>query len=84
MQKAAADKSDKASVSKTAKPAPTKSAKAPDSKPAAAEKKAGDKKVALVAQPVTKPVRTAKVDPLAPLPAKVNLKNTTKDSGTAR
>lgn len=82
--KAVADKSDKTSVSKTAKPAPTKSAKAPDSKPAAAEKKAGDKKVALVAQPVTKPVRTAKVDPLAPLPASANSKKMTGNSGTAR
>ena len=82
--KAAADKSDKASVSKTAKPAPTKSAKAPDSKPAAADKKAGDKKAALVAKPVTKPVRTAKVDPLAPLPASANSKKMTGNSGTAR
>ena len=33
------------------------------------EKKAGDKSVALASASVTRPVRTAKVDPLAPLPA---------------
>ena len=74
----------KAVVEKPAKPAPTKSAKAPETKPAAADKKAGDKKVALPAKPVTKPIRTAKVDPLAPLPASANSKKTTGNSGTAR
>ena len=82
--KAAAERTDKTSVSKPAKPAPTKSAKAPETKPAAADKKAGDKKVALPAKPVTKPIRTAKVDPLAPLPVSANSKKTTRDSGTAR
>jgi len=47
------------------------------------EKKAGDKKVEAAAKPVTKPVRLAKIDPLAPLPAKANPK-TTKESGSAR
>ena len=77
-------KTDKPGVSKPAKPAPTKSAKAPETKPATADKKAGDKKLALAGKPVTKPIRTAKVDPLAPLPASANSKKTTRDSGTAR
>lgn len=38
-------------------------------KPAAGEKKAGEKTAADKPEAVTKPVRTAKVDPLAPLPA---------------
>jgi hypothetical protein len=80
----ATDKSEKVSPSKPVEPAPTKSAKAPETKPAAADKKAGDKKLALAAKPVTKPVRTAKVDPLAPLPASANSKKTTGNSGTAR
>jgi len=82
--KAVAEKPEKTSVSKPAKPAPNKSAKAPETKPSAADKKAGDKKLALASKPVTKPIRTAKVDPLAPLPASSNSKKTTRDSGTAR
>jgi hypothetical protein len=58
--------------------------KAPQPKPSVNEKKAGDKKVEAAAKPVTKPVRLAKVDPLAPLPAKANSKKTAKDSGSAR
>ncbi|NUS99763.1 MAG: hypothetical protein HOP96_02155 [Sphingomonas sp.] len=60
------------------------SLKAADSKPAARDKKAGDKKAETGAKPVTRPVRVAKVDPLAPLPAKANPKRTIKDSGSAR
>jgi len=41
-------------------------------------KKAGDKKGPAASVPVTRPVRTAKADPLAPLPA---TRATTKDSG---
>ena len=48
----------------------------------AAPKKAGDKKVEAAAKPVTKPVRTAKIDPLAPLPAKANPRKTARESGT--
>ena len=62
-----------------AKPAKTVETKAP-----AKDQKAGDKKVALAAKPVTKPIRTAKVDPLAPLPASAKSKKTTGNSGTAR
>ena len=58
--------------------------KAPQPKPSMHEKKAGDKKVEVAVKPVTKPVRLAKVDPLAPLPAKANSKKTAKDSGSAR
>ncbi len=44
--------------------------KVASAKPApAAEKKAGEKAAKVSAGAVTKPVRTAKVDPLAPLPA---------------
>jgi len=82
--KAVAEKPEKTSVSKPAKPAPNKSAKAPETKPSAADKKAGDKKLALASKPVTKPIRTAKVDPLAPLSVSSNSKKTTRDSGTAR
>lgn len=66
------------------KPAPVKAQKPAEAKAPATTKKAGDKKVEAAAKPVTKPVRMAKVDPLAPLPAKANSKKTTKDSGTAR
>ena len=82
--KVAAEKPEKGSAAKTVKTAPVKSAKAPEVKPAQADKTAGDKKVAATAKPVTKPVRTAKVDPLAPLPASANSKKTTGNSGTAR
>ena len=61
-----------------------KAQKRREAKPAATAKKAGDKKVEAASKPVTKPVRMAKVDPLAPLPAKANSKKTTKDSGSAR
>ena len=66
------------------KPAEKKVVKAAESKPAARDKKAGDKKVEAAAKPVTKPVRTAKVDPLAPLPSASISKKTARDSGTAR
>ena len=82
--KATAEKSGKASASKPVKPAPGKSAIAPETRPAQADKKAGDKKAVAAAKPVTKLVRTAKVDPLAPLPASANSKKTTGNSGTAR
>ena len=48
------------------------------------EQKTGTKKALTAAKPVTKPIRTAKVDPLAPLPASGNSKKTTGNSGTAR
>ena len=66
------------------KPAPVKAQKLGEAKPAATAKKAGDKTVGEASNAVTKPVRMARVDPLAPLPAKANLNKTTKDSGTAR
>lgn len=83
----AAEKSKSTQRAAEAKPvtkAPAKPAKAAESKPAAKDKKAGDKKVEAAAKPVTKPVRLANVDPLAPLPAKANPKKTAKDSGSAR
>lgn len=75
---------EKASAPKSARPAPVKSAKTPETKPSQTDKKAGDKKAVAAAKPVTRPVRTAKVDPLAPLPASANSKKTTGNSGTAR
>jgi hypothetical protein len=69
----------KPAIAATAKPS-----KAPADKPVASPKKAGDKKVETAAKAVTKPVRMAKIDPLAPLPAKANTKKTAKDSGSAR
>ena len=69
-------------------------ARNPDTKPSAARpasarasaasKKAGDNKAQAATAPMTKPVRTAKVDPLAPLPAAAKMKATAKESGTAR
>ena len=71
-------------LAEPATPIATKPAKATDTKPSIAAKKAGDKKAEANARPVTRPVRMAKIDPLAPLPAKANSKKTAKDSGTAR
>ena len=68
----------------TAKTSEREPVKAAEAKPETREKKAGDKKADAFAKPVTKPVRIAKVDPLAPLPAAAKSKKTTKDSGTAR
>jgi hypothetical protein len=67
----------KAPESKQAKTVEKKAVSAPP-------KKAGDKKVETAAKPVTKPVRMARVDPLAPLPGKANSKKTARDSGSAR
>ena len=67
-----------------AKPAAVKPAKTVETKSQAKDQKAGDKSPAVAAKPVTKPVRTAKVDPLAPLPASAKSKKTTGNSGTAR
>ena len=66
------------------KPAPVKAQKPAESMPVLTTKKAGDKKVEASVKPVTKPVRMAKVDPLAPLPVKSNSKKTAKESGSAR
>ena len=82
--KAAVEKPEKTGVSKPAKPSPTKSTRAVETKPTTTDKKAGDKKVVTAAKPVTKQLRTANVDPLAPLPASATSKKTTGNSGTAR
>lgn len=47
-------------------------------------KKAGDKKAKAADAAVTKPVRTAKVDPLAPLPAGGGKSSTTRETGPTR
>ena len=73
-----------AKVVAPAKAVEKKVVRAAETKPAAKDKKAGDKKAEALAKPVTKPVRLAKVDPLAPLPTAAKSKKTTKDSGTAR
>jgi hypothetical protein len=80
----ATDTEQKAVKAAEKKPAPVNAQKPAETKPSATAKKAGDKKTEAAAKPVTKPVRLAKVDPLAPLPAKANSKKTAKDSGTAR
>ena len=72
-----------AEMKPVAKPA-VKTVKAAETRPAAKDKKAGDKRIEAAAKPVTKPIRMAKVDPLAPLPVRANQKKTAKDSGTAR
>jgi hypothetical protein len=62
-------------------PAKKLAEKAPVAAPKTPAKKSVDKPAALAAKPVTKPVRIAKVDPLAPLPAKHSgkLKDATAD-----
>jgi len=60
-----------------AKTVAAKPAQPVSGKPAAADKKAGDNKAQAAAKPVTKPVRLAKTDPLAPLPDK-HSKDSTK------
>jgi len=67
----------------TAKPVEKKVVKTAAAQSSKAAKKAGDKTLIALAKPVTKPIRTAKVDPLAPLPAAARSKKT-KDFGTAR
>lgn len=69
---------------KAAKPAATKPVKAAQGRPAANDKKAGDKKSEVAARPVTKPIRVAKVDPLAPLSAKASPQKIVRDFGSAR
>jgi hypothetical protein len=54
------------------------------SKLSEAKKKAGDNKAQAAARPVTKPVRTAKNDPLAPLPSALASRKSAKEPGTAR
>lgn len=66
------------------KPAPVKAHRPAETKPATTAKKAGDKEVETASRPLTKPVRMARVDPLAPLPAESNSKKTAKESGSAR
>ena len=61
-----------------------KPVKAAEAKTETRDQKAGDKKAVAVAKPVTKPVRTANLDPLAPLPLASNSKKTTRNSGTTR
>jgi hypothetical protein len=73
-----------AEAKKVAGTQPPGQAKAARTKSLESEKKAGDKKLEAVAKPVTKPIRVAKVDPLAPLPAKAARTQTAKDTGTAR
>ena len=74
----------KVEATKVARAASSGQAKAPPTKPLASEKKAGDKKAEAASKPVTKSVRLAKNDPLAPLPASANPKKTAKETGTAR
>jgi hypothetical protein len=60
-------------------------AKLAETRAPAASKKDGDNKAQPLARPVTKPVRTARVDPLAPLAATGKSRTkTARDSGTAR
>ena len=69
-----------AEKTEAAKPAPSKLASAVT----ATKKKAGDNKAKAPTDAVTKPVRTAKVDPLAPLPAGGGKSSLAKGSGPTR
>jgi hypothetical protein len=73
------DKPGLAAAQPEVKKTPPKAAPAPAK---AAAKKTVDKPPLAAAKPVTKPVRLAKNDPLAPLPAKQSAKS--KDNATAR
>jgi hypothetical protein len=84
--KAAAKPSPKTKELASKAPSKASASNAPAASPKAADakKKAGDNKAQATAKPVTKPVRIAKVDPLAPLPKGAAKSKTAKDSGTAR
>lgn len=73
-----------ARIATPAKTSERKPVKAAEAKPESKEKKAGDKALEAFAKPVTKPIRVARVDPLAPLPTAAKSKKMTKESGTAR
>jgi hypothetical protein len=64
-------------------PARTKSADKPVAAAISAEKKSVDKPGLAAAKPMTKPVRVAKTDPLAPLPAG-HARITARDTGSDR
>jgi hypothetical protein len=59
--------------------AQSKPKRAPERVASVAPKKSVDKPAVVTARAVTKPVRMAKIDPLAPLPAKHNSKGSTAD-----
>ena len=64
-------------------PAVSKSTEKPDAAAKPANKKSVDKPGLAAAKPMTKPVRIAKADPLAPLPAKP-VRTTARDTGSDR
>jgi len=64
-------------------PLPTKSTDRPVAAAKSAPKKSVDKPGLAAAKPMTKPVRIAKTDPLAPLPTK-HVRTTTRDTGSER
>lgn len=70
-------------VKEAAKSSPAKPSAQAKAAKATAAKKTVDKPALAAARPVTKPIRLAKNDPLAPLPGKP-LKHTAKDPGSAR
>ena len=70
-------------VTPTLEPVPTKSTDRPVAAAKSANKKSVDKPGLAAAKPMTKPVRVAKADPLAPLPAK-SVRTSVRDSGSDR
>jgi len=72
-----------ATVKAAARESSAKPVVAPKTAARKAPQKTVDKTALSIAKPVTKPVRLAKNDPLAPLPGKPS-KKTAKDSGSAR
>jgi len=70
-------------VTPTLEPVPTKSTDRPVAAAKPANKKSVDKPGLAAAKPMTKPVRVAKADPLAPLPAK-SVRTSVRDSGSDR
>jgi hypothetical protein len=70
-------------VAPVPEPVVSKSTEKPDAAAKPAPKKSVDKPGLAAAKPMTKPVRIAKADPLAPLPAKP-VRTTARDTGSDR
>ena len=76
--------SDLLHVASLKRSAPERDAPARASAPKAAAKKAGDKPSSAASDSMTKPLKTAKVDPLAPLPEAAKTKKKSKDADSVR
>ena len=80
----APDASDLLHVASLKRSSPKRDSAAAASVPKAAAKKAGDKPSSAASDSMTKTVKTAKVDPLAPLSGATQTKKTSKDADSVR